>query len=73
MDRTLRNVHGRNITKVRLYELCAKCVQTVSVQVYTNPVNYTSVYKTVRKLVGININKLKDDKRKQNPVDMAEQ
>ena len=26
-----RNVHGQNITKVRLYELCAKCVQTVTV------------------------------------------
>ena len=40
MDRTVR------ISKVRLCELCAKCVQTVTVQVYTKPVNCTSVYKT---------------------------
>ena len=40
-----RNVHGRNITKVRLCELCAKCVQTVTVQVYTEPVYCTSVHK----------------------------
>ena len=36
MDRTSRNVHEGNITKVRLCELCAKCVQNVTVQVYTN-------------------------------------
>ena len=59
MDRTLRNVHGRYITKVRLCELCAKCVQTVTVQVYTKPVYYTSLYKTVCKLVGISLNKLR--------------
>ena len=35
MDRRSRNVHGRNITKVRLCELCAKYLQTVTVQVYT--------------------------------------
>ena len=29
-----------------LYELCAKCVQTVTVQVYTKPVYCTSVHKT---------------------------
>ena len=57
MDITLRNVHGQNITKVRLYELCSKCVQAVTVQVYTGPVYYTSVYKTVCKLVGISLNK----------------
>ena len=61
MDRTLRNVHGWNITKVRLCELFAKCVQTVTVQVYTKPVYCTSVYKTVCKLVGISLNKLKVD------------
>ena len=61
MDRTSRNVHGRNITKVRLCELCAKCVQTVTVQAYTKPVHCTSVYKTVCKLVGISLNKLKVD------------
>ena len=44
-DRTLRNVHGRNITKVRLFELCAKYVQTVTVQVYTKLVYCTSVSK----------------------------
>ena len=61
MDRTSRNVHGRNITKVRLCELCAKCVQTVTVQVHTKPVYCTSVYKTVCKLVSISLNKLKVD------------
>ena len=61
MDRTSRNVHGRNITKVRLCELCAKCVETVTLQVYTKPVYCTSVYKTVCKLVGISLNKLKVD------------
>ena len=45
-DRTLRNVHGRNITKVRLFELCAKYLQIVTVQVYTKPVYCTSVHKT---------------------------
>ena len=44
-DRTLRNVHGRNVTKVRLFELCAKYVQTVTVQVYTKLVYCTSVSK----------------------------
>ena len=30
MDRTLlRNIHGKNITKVRVCRLCAKCVQNV--------------------------------------------
>ena len=46
MDRTSRNVHGRTITKVRLCELCAKCVQTVTVQVYTKLVDCTHVHKT---------------------------
>ena len=61
MDRTSRNVHGRNITKVRLCELCAKCVQTVTLQVYTKPVYCTSVYKSVCKLVRISLNKLNVD------------
>ena len=61
MDRTSRNVHGWNITKVRLCKLCTKCEQTVTVQVYTKPVYCTSVYKTVCKLVGISLNKLKVD------------
>ena len=55
------NNNERNITKVRLCELCVKCVQTVAVQVYTKPVNCTSVYKTVCKLVDISLNKLKVD------------
>ena len=41
MDRASRNVHGQNITKVRPCDLCAKCVQTVTVQVYTKPVYCT--------------------------------
>ena len=44
-----------------LCELCAKYVQTDTVQVYTKPVYCTSVYKTVCKLVGISLNKLKVD------------
>ena len=61
MDRTSMNVHGQNIAKVRLCELCTKCVQTVTLQVYTKLVYCTSVYKTVCKLVGISLNKLKVD------------
>ena len=59
MDRTFRNVHGRNITKVRLCEQCAKCAKTVTVQVYTKPVYCTSVDKTVCKLVNISLYMLK--------------
>ena len=62
--RTLRNVHGRNITKVRLFELCAKYVQTVTVQVYTKLVYWLimkGMYKdrTLRNVHGQNITKVR--------------
>ena len=50
-----RNGHVQNIKECswtvyyqgyRLCELCAKCVQTVTVQVYTKPVYSISVHKT---------------------------
>ena len=49
MDRTFRNVHRRNITKLRLCEVytSVKCTQNqLTVQEYIKPVNCTSVNKT---------------------------
>ena len=50
MDRTLlRNVHGRNITKVQVSQnqFLYNCTQNqFTIQVYTKPVYCTSVHKT---------------------------
>ena len=47
MDRTiLRNVHGQNITKIRVVQTMCKMCTKFTVQMYKKPVYYTSVHKT---------------------------